>query len=232
MAFNFGISSESAVRTVRRQLAPWNIYDVKFIGCEIVEGTKKDDPSIHWKRLDVKFENEDGYFNMPLWWPKDGDDQRRTTTGANGGEVTFPSNFEVLMAKISQTGQVLNPTGFEKMQAASAKFKSFDDVANALIKITNLVKGKETKLKLIGKKNKDGKIVAEVPKIVAINKDGDSFISDNYIGDKLFFSEYEEGQRQAYLNTKPTTMPKEDVVSNTIGIDSVPSEDFDLESLL
>lgn len=230
MAFNFGISSESAVRTVRRQLVPWNIYDVKFIGCEIVEGNKKDDPSVHWKRLDVKFENEDGYFNMPLWWPKDGDDQRRTTTGANGGEVTLPSSFEVLMAKISQTGQVLNPSGFEKMQAASAKFKSFDDVANALIKITNVIKGKETKLKLIGKKNKDGKIVAEVPRIVAINKDGDSFISDNYIGDKLFFSDYEEGQRQAYLNTKPTAMPKE--VSDTTGIDSAPSEDFDLESLL
>lgn len=231
MAFNFGISSESAVRTVRRQLAPWNIYDVKFMGCEIVEGDKKDDPSVHWKRLDVKFENEDGYFNMPLWWPKDGDDERRTTTGANGGEVTFPSSFEILMAKVSQTGQVLNPVGFEKMQAASAKFKSFDEVANALIKITSSVKGKETKLKLIGKKNKDGKVIADVPRIVAINKEGGSFISDNYIGDKLFFSEYEEGQRQAYLNTKPTAMPKETVSDNT-GIDTAPSEDFDLESLL
>lgn len=35
--FNFGISKESAVRTVRTQLKPWNIYDVTFIGCEIRE---------------------------------------------------------------------------------------------------------------------------------------------------------------------------------------------------
>ena len=33
--FNFGISNESAVRTSKAQLKPWEIHDVKFIGCEI-----------------------------------------------------------------------------------------------------------------------------------------------------------------------------------------------------
>lgn len=37
MAFNFGISAESAVRNSRRPLAPWGIYDVKFMGCEVRE---------------------------------------------------------------------------------------------------------------------------------------------------------------------------------------------------
>ena len=37
MAFNFGISADSAVRNTRRPLTPWNIHDVKFMGCEIKE---------------------------------------------------------------------------------------------------------------------------------------------------------------------------------------------------
>lgn len=233
MAFNFGISAESAVKTTRRPLAPWNIYDVKFIGCEIAEGDSKNDPSVHWKRLDIKFENEDGYFNASLWWPKDGDDVRKEVDGANGGKITFPSNFEVLMAMISQTGQVLNPSGFEKMQKASAKFTNFDQVAKALIQITNEVKGKETKIKLIGKKTKENKIIADVPRIVGINKQGESYISDNYIGDKLFFSDYQEGDRNKYLNTKPTNMPKEgNAVIDNAGVDAAPADDFDLGALL
>lgn len=37
MAFNFGISNDSAVRNTRQQLKPWGIYDVEFKGCEIRE---------------------------------------------------------------------------------------------------------------------------------------------------------------------------------------------------
>jgi hypothetical protein len=105
---------------------------------------------------------------------------------------------------------VLNPEGFEKMQAASSKFKSFDDVANALIKITDKVKGKETRLKLIGR-NRDGKVVAEIPRILGINKEGEAFVADNYIGSKLFFSDYEEGKRAEYLGSKPTDMSKKEI---------------------
>ena len=37
MAFNFGISAESAVKNTRRPLTPWNIHNVIFKGCEIRE---------------------------------------------------------------------------------------------------------------------------------------------------------------------------------------------------
>jgi hypothetical protein len=229
MAFNFGISAESAVRASRRQLAPWNIHNVKFMGCELREGVSKNDPSKGWKCLDVKFENEDGYYNVSLWAPKDGDDERREYDSKNGGKVIFPSNFEVLMAMIKQTAQVLNPEGFEKMQKASSKFRGFDDIANALIQITDKVKGTETMLKLTGT-TRDGKVVATVPRIVGINKQGDAFISDNYIGNKLFFSDYEETQRSKYLNAKPTEMPN-DPLEDTASVDKA-EETFDLESLL
>jgi hypothetical protein len=238
--FNFGISKDSAVKTVRPQLKPWNIYDVKFMGCEIAEGTSKNDPSKSWKRLDIKFENEEGYFNVPLWFPKEGDNERRSAQSKNGGTIAFPSNFEVLMATVAQAAQILNPAGFEKMQAASSKFKSFDDVAKALIQITEKVKGTKTKLKLIGS-NYNGKVTTKIPNVLAVSNSGDhanmaiedrpTYPCDNFIGDKLFFSDYEEGLRAEYLNTKPTAMkPSNDdvpVVDN-----SADDEELDLESLL
>mgnify|MGYP003489505553 FL=1 len=96
-----------------------------------------------------------------------------------------------------------------------------------MIKITDKVKGKETKLKLIGK-NRDGRVVADIPRIVGINKQGESFISDNYIGDKLFFSDYEETQRAKYTKATPTEMPVNEVAVETPAKD----DDLDLEDLL
>jgi hypothetical protein len=231
MAFNFGISADSAVRNTRRPLTPWNIHDVKFMGCEIKEFDGKKDPTAHYKVLSINFENEDGYFSVTKFFPKAGDDERREFDSKNGGKVVMPSNFETLMAVVKQTAQVLNPAGFEKMQAASSKFKSFDDVAKALITITEKVKGTETKLKLIGR-NRDGKVVADIPRIVGINKQGESFISDNYIGDKLFFSDYEEGERQKYLKAKPTEMKSEDPIADVAGVDQAPADDLDITDLL
>lgn len=202
--FNFGISKESAVKTVRPQLKPWNIYDVKFIGCEVREFAGKKDPNVTYKVLDIKFENEDGYFTVTKFFPKPGDDQRRKVKNSNGGEREMASNFEELMNIVKQTVEVLTPEGFKTLSELSPKFKSFDDVAKVMIKVTDKVKGCETKIKLVGR-NRDNRVVAEIPNITSVF-DGVATITDNYIGSKLFFSNWEEGQRNAYLNSKPTEM--------------------------
>lgn len=230
MAFNFGIDDKPVVRNTRQQLKPWNIYDVKFTGCEIREFDGKKDPTAHYKVLAINFENEDGVFSVNQFFPKEGDDVRRSYDGKNGGKVEMPSNFETLMAIVKQTAMVLNPKGFEAMQAASSKFKSFDDVASALIKITDKVKGTETKLKLIGR-NRDGKVVAEIPRVLGINKEGEAFVADNYIGSKLFFSDYEEGKRAEYLNSKPTDMEKKDDLDNIASEQENNDDEFDLANL-
>ena len=132
------------------------------------------------------------------------------------------------MTFIAQVATVLNPEGFKKMQAASSKFTSFDDVAKAFVKITDAVKGKQTNLKLVGG-NRDGQIVPKLPKFVAVNKQGELFTCDNFIGDKLFFSDWENKQRDLYLNAKPTH------VEDTVGVDTsiTGSEDAtDFDSLL
>ena len=226
MAFNFNIDTKPVVRSTRQQLKPWNIYDVKFTGCEIREFDGKKDPSQHYKVLAINFENEDGVFSVTNFFPKEGDDVRHSYDGKNGGKVEMPSNFETLMAVVKQTAMILNPKGFEAMQAASSKFKSFDDVAAAFIKITTPVIGTDIKIKLTGK-NRDGKIVPQIPRILALNKEGEAFICDNYIGTKLFWSDYEATKRDEFLKATPTDPEK-------VEEEPEKNEDsgFDLDSLL
>ena len=101
---------------------------------------------------------------------------------------------------------------------------------SSLIKITDKVKGTETKLKLVGR-NRDGKVVAEIPRILGINKEGEAFVADNYIGSKLFFSDYEEGKRAEYLNSKPTDMEKKDDLDNIASEQENNDDEFDLANL-
>lgn len=224
---NFGFSSASAVRNTRRPLAPWGIYKVKFTGAEIATFKGSKDPSVEYKVLRFNFENEDGYYSESLFFPKEGDDVDREYEN-NGGIMKFPSNFKVTMSTVKQTLQVLSPKGWEAVQKASAKFKSFDDVANAAIKVLDKVKGTETEIKLVGRVSK-GKVVAKIPTIIRYNKDGELYVSDNYIGTKLYFTDYEEGERNKYLNAKPTTpSPKIDTPAPT----TEASTDNELDALL
>ena len=224
---NFGFSSDSAVRNTRRPLAPWGIYKVKFTGAEIATFKGSKDPSVEYKVLRFNFENEDGYYSESLFFPKEGDDVDREYEN-NGGIMKFPSNFKVTMSTVKQTLQVLSPKGWEAVQKASAKFKSFDDVANAAIKVLDKVKGTETEIKLVGRVSK-GKVVAKIPTIIRYNKGGELYVSDNYIGTKLYFTDYEEGERNKYLNAKPTTpSPKTDTPAPT----TEASTDNELDALL
>ena len=224
---NFGFSSASAVRNTRRPLAPWGIYKVKFTGAEIAVFKGSKDPNVEYKVLRFNFENEDGYYSESLFFPKEGDDIDREYEN-NGGTMKFPSNFKVTMSTVKQTLQVLSPKGWEAVQKASAKFKSFDDVANAAIKVLDKVKGTETEIKLVGRVSK-GKVVAKIPTIIRYNKEGELYVSDNYIGTKLYFTDYEEGERNKYLNAKPTTpSPKTDTPAPT----TEASTDNELDALL
>lgn len=240
MNFSFGISAESAVRTTRRPLAPWNIYNVKFVGVEARTFQGKKDPTATFKVFDIKFENEDGYFTKTIYFPQDDDTMRRPYTRSNGSTGYMPSNFESLMGIVCQTVQVLcGEDGYAKFREVSSKCKDFNTFLKAFIQITDKKKGTEVQLKLIGR-NKGGKVFADIPNIVGINpnaeniaedsnKDsGERYIADNYIGSKVYFTEYEEGKRNEYLNSKPTEIKTED----SLGIDKPSSDDFNLDNLL
>lgn len=230
--FNFGISKESAVKTAKPQLKPWDIYDVTFVGCGVREFAGKKDPNLVYKVLDIKFENEDGYFTVTKFFPKQGDDVRREVDTKNGGKRQLASNFEELMNIVKQTVEVLSPEGFKKLSELSSKFKSFDDVAKTVIAITDKVKGTKTKIKLVGR-NRDNRVVAEIPNITSVF-DNVATITDNYIGNKLFFSNYEETQRSEYLNSKPTNMKpaKEEDPLMEAPVVALDDNELDLDNLL
>lgn len=233
MAFNFGsvVANSNGVASVRRQLKPWDIYKVKFTEAKLDElkGTK--DPDAVYKTLLVTFENDEGYYSERIFFPKSGDEVRPTYENKDGHTMERASNVERIEAFMAQVAAVLNPDGFKKMQVAAPKFKNFDEVAKFFVAILDKVKGTETNLKLIGKANKDGQVNAALPYFVNVNRNGDVYISDNFIGDKLFFSTYEETQRQKYLNTKPTQMKSDDVL-DTVTEDTTDDDNSDLTDLL
>lgn len=232
--FNFGsLATTQATSNVQQRLKPWGIYPVKFAGArkETIQGRK--DTSKTYEILKVRFEGENGYYEESIFFPKPEDTKRPVYTNSEGHEYEGASSFERTMTFIAQVSEVLNPEGFKKMQAASSKFRSFDDVVNAFIKITDTAKGKETNLKLVGRVQ-NGSVVPALPKFVAINKNGEKFTSDNFIGDKLFFSNYEENKRTEYLNAKPTVI--DSTANNTVAanIDGIGAgtEDINFDELL
>lgn len=232
--FNFGsLATTQATSNVQQRLKPWGIYPVKFSGArkETIQGKK--DPNATYEILKVRFDGEDGYYEESIFYPKAGDEERPTYTSKDGHEYQGASSFDRTMTFIAQVAEVLNPEGFKKMQAASSAFRSFDDVVKAFIKITDPAKGKETNLKLVGR-TQNGNVVAGLPKFVAINKSGEKFTCDNFIGDKLFFSAYEESRKAEYANAKPTNMSIESTSSVAKDVDGAPAESdpLDFESLL
>lgn len=234
MGLNFGQLETTQAIAGSKRLKPWEIHKVKFMGCKVEDLKGKKDPNATYRMLVTRFENEGGYFEERTFFPNDESAKRPVFKNKEGHEYEGASNFEQIMAFIAQLGTVLNPEGFKKMQAASSKFKSFDDVCKALITITTPSKGKEYFIKLVGKTDKEGRVSPALPRIVGVNKDGDVFTSDNFISAKfeiLGFTDYEEGKRKEAKNATPTNMGRVDETSES-SEDNKEDEIEDFEGLL
>ena len=228
---NFGTFVNAAgVATGSRRLKPWEIHHVKFKGCKIETLQGKKDPTAQYKLFVIRFENDKGYFEERIFFPDDRAAIRPTFTNSNGHEYERPSTWENIQTFIMQLLENINPDKVKNFQAASSKFRSFDDVCNAVIKLTDPHKDKEVFIKLIGKVDKEGRINPIVPYLCSLTKDGELYASDNFISIKegvLGFSDYEETQMKKLKGAKPTPMANvdEDVSSADDDTDS-DIEDF------
>lgn len=229
MSLNFGsLSTAQGVATGGKRLKSWEIHKVKFMGCKVETLQGKKDPTATYKLLVTRFENDNGYYEERTFFPNDDSAVRPKFTNANGHEYEGASNWEQIQTFIMQLLTNINPDKVKNFQAASSKFKSFDDVCSALIKLTDPHKGKEVFIKLIGKTDKEGRINPAFPRICGVNKEGVLFVSDNFISTKegvLGFSDYEEGQMKKAKSAKPTNMGKVDDVADDSSTDDI--EDFD-----
>ena len=222
MDLNFTVQ-ENATRTSKRQLTPYTVHTVSFKGAEIKEVGK----DTKYRILSISFENETGVANMSIFWPTEKDAERPIATAKDGHEYYRASRWDNTKAVIAQTIQALTQEGFAKFQEVSKKFRSFDDMANAFVAIVNKMKDKQVKVKFSGYTNKEGYQQLSFPTIVGINKEGEAFISDNYIGEDVVLSAYEI--KKASEAPKPTEMKKDEML-DTKGIDNG-TDGFDLGDL-
>ena len=225
--FVFGpIDKVQATAGGNRRFRPWDIYEVKFVEAkyETFEGKKEENKGQIYEALTVRFENEDGYYEERIFNP-----------GDKGNERFKNKKLRIFIAQMLT---VLAPDKMPKMVELAPKVTSFKQLVEVFAKLLEGAKGKTTHLKLAGKTDsKTNRIVPCLPKFAGVNKQGELFTADNFIGDKLFFSAYEEGKQKEYREAKPTDMerkenPVEASVDDLPNTEAPQEEIDDFEGLL
>lgn len=227
--FNFsGLSNVSAVNT-SKYLKPWEIYEVKFNGIEQVDIANKNDESNPYKTVAISFAGKDGNFTKNLFIPQTEDDKIRPEySSKDGKKISYPSRYEDFIYTLLQLAQVLNPDGYTKMMANISKCKTINDFIKLSSTVINAKKGAETHLKLTGR-NSNGRVYADIPRVCSVNRDGEIWVSNNFVGDNLEFTAYEVQQAKSYHDAAPTDMSMLETADNP---DKTDSDDIDFDSLV
>lgn len=227
--FNFSeLSNVSAVNT-SKYLKPWEIYEVKFDGINQVDIPNKNDESNPYKTVAISFTGESGNFTKNLFIPQTEEDKvRREYDSKEGRKIAYPSRYEEFIYTILQLAQVLNPESYPKMMANISKCKTIGDFIKLASTIINAKKGAKTHLKVTGR-NSNGKVYADIPRVCAVNKDGDIWVSNNFVGDNLEFTAYEVQQAKAYHEATPTDMSILETENNP---DKADSDNLDFDAML
>lgn len=238
--FNFGpIDKVQATAGGNRRLRPWDTYEVKFVEAkyDTLVGKKDENKGQVYELLVVRFEGEEGYYEERIFNPGEKGNDRYENTNKEGHKYYSASPMERLRIFIAQMLTVLNPDGMKKMVELAPKVASFKQLCDVFAKLMEPAKGKTTHIKLCGRLNSQNRWEPCLPKFAGVTKNGELFTADNFIGDKLFFSPYEEERRKEYLNAKPTNMDSVEapVTADPEGLDTpaAPQEEIDdFEGLL
>lgn len=227
--FNFSnLENTSFTSNAGAYLRPYDIYKVNLTKIEKTELKGSKDPNAVYPVVALEFTgtgDNKGTFTTNLFIPTTEQDmERQTLTNANGHESQVASRFENFQFTLMQIVHALNPAGEEKIKANASKIKTIDQFIDLIIKALNGKNNIETNLKLVGRKDaKSGVTYAELPRPCGINKSGEIF-PVNFIGENLFFTNYELTQQKAYQNAKPTNMDKVETTTDT-------SDDVDLDNI-
>lgn len=219
--FNFGSVATAKSSSSSHRLRAYDIHEVAFDEAKIeeVEIKNGDRAGEKVKTLRVRFSNDNGYFEETLWFPSSDRDFERTENQWGGQN---PSNFDRAKMFVVHVLGTLNPEGLETFRnivcGNDPKHKAprdFDEFIAYFIALVNKAKGVKTKLKLVGR-NSQGNIQPALPFFCAVNKDGEEYIKDNFLGDNVAFSAKELQAKAQFENTKPTPM-------NDSGVDAIAS---------
>ena len=229
MNFNFNnLSEQNFTSNSGAHLKPYDIYTVNLTKIEKTELKGSKDPNAVYPVVALEFTgtgDNKGTFNTNLFSPTtEADMERPVFKNAEGHEYERPSRFENFQFTLMQIVHALNPAGEEKIKANASKIKTIDQFIDLIIKALAGKNNVETNLKLVGR-NSNGTIYADLPRACGLNKAGEVF-PVNFIGENLFFTNYELTQQKNYQNAKPTNM---DSVDPTPGGSS--SNDIDLDGI-
>ena len=231
MNFNFSnLNTTEFSSNAGAYLRPYDIYTVNLTKIEktILKGSK--DPNAEYPVVALEFTgtgDNKGTFSANLFIPTTDDDMKRPVFKNNEGhEYERPSRFENFQFTLMQIVHALNPAGEEKIKANASKIKTIDQFIDLIIKALAGKNNVETNLKLVGRDN-NGTIYAALPNACGLNKAGEVF-PVNFIGDNLFFTNYELTQQKKYQNAKPTNMDKVESASNDSSSDNINLDDIEL----
>ena len=205
-----------------------DIYNVTFNGCTSKDVTGKKDETMTYKTLIISFGNEDGYFTHTVFEPKK-DDFARPTTDVMGNPLKFPkpSNVETMMLLFKHLIDAVNPEVAKKIDSGELSLgaNSWDELRNKVVEFTEPAKGKvQTSIKLL--KGKNG---ATFPFFTSLSREGNPYVNNNIIGNKLFFSSYEK-QRITVAQNAPKTSAYDLNISDNPST-SLESLNFDVKDI-
>lgn len=231
MDFNFNsLATNNFSSNSGSHLRPYNIYKVNLTKIEKTELKGSKDPNAVYPIVALEFTGcgeDKGVFSTNLFIPTSEKDMERPTyQNNNGHDYQRPSRFENFQFTLMQIVHALNPDGEEKIKANASKIKTIDQFIDLIIKA---LKGKdkvETNLKLVGRNN-NGTIYAAIPNACGLDKNNKVF-PVNFIGDNLFFTNYELQQQKNYQNAKPTDMSQTENNPDVNNDDDLDISDLDL----
>lgn len=227
MDFNFSNLANASFSNENstQYLKPFDIYTVKLTKIEKGELKGSKDPNAVYPIVTLEFTgtgDSHGIFTKNLFIPTSEEDSKRPEyENSNGHKYQRPSRMENFQYTLMQLVHVLNPAGEAKIMENASKIKSTDQFIDLIVKALTDKDNVEIKLKLVGR-NANGTTYAELPNACGLNKEGNIF-PINFIGDNLFFSNYEIEQQKKYQNAKPTDMGTvtEEEPSDEINLDDI-----------
>ena len=228
MDFSFNNLKETSFASTSGQyLKPYDIYEVNLTKIEKTELKGSKDPNAVYPIVALEFTgcgDNKGVFTQNIFIPTTEDDMKRPVyQNKEGHDYERPSRFENFQFTLMQIVHAINPAGEEKIKENSSKIKTIDQFIDLVIKALSGKNNVTTKLKLVGKVS-NGTTYAALPNSCGLNKAGEIF-PVNFIGDNVFFTNYELTQQKAYKEAKPTDMAK--VENNP----DEPADDLDLTNI-
>ncbi len=221
MQQNFNLTEVTGQVTGSNRLRGWEIHTVQFKGVEFVTGKSKEGKD--WTAMKIKFGNDKGIFEHQVFCPANDDSRRSGET--NGKKWELPSGLESLSLTVAYLCRSLDPELYEKNKS---KFvfelpAQFEKLVAFIGKLLERSINKTTQLKLVC----NNKGYAQLPQFIRINRDGDVYLADHWLGDCCSFSDYEMTQMKKQKDAKPTDMGSIDGIS--VGVSDIASVNNNLD---